>query len=367
MSDDEFVITYRVRGPLEEVHARAGAIAVEQSHEFPTAYAAEYTHRSLGRVREVREVADDLADVSIVYPEALAGHNVSQFLVMLFGNTSLLPGIQVTDISYPRTWLAEQPGPRFGVTGLRALLGGVQGPLLASALKPVGLTTEDLAALAYELAAGGADIVKDDQGLSDQDWAPGLERVRASAAAIRRANEETGHRTLYFPTFSPTRDYRDELAALADAGATGILAMPGVDGFQLLRDLSTDPDIALPVLAHPSFLGAFVADGTHGIAPDVLFGELLRILGSDIAVFPSYGGRFSFDREQCARIADRARRPLGELAAQMPSPGGGMSLERVPELVEFYGPDTVLLIGGELHRDRAPRAAVREFRSVVGR
>ena len=30
--------------------------------------------------------------------------------------------------------------------------------------------------------------------------------------------------------------------------------------------------------------------------------------------------------------------------------GGGMTLARVPELVEFYGADTALLVGGDLHR-----------------
>jgi len=39
-----------------------------------------------------------------------------------------------------------------------------------------------------------------------------------------------------------------------------------------------------------------------------------------------------------------------------------MSVERVPEMVEFYGRDVVLLIGGELHRgSRRERArAMRE-------
>ncbi|MGO8778380.1 MAG: ribulose 1,5-bisphosphate carboxylase, partial [Rhodomicrobium sp.] len=32
----------------------------------------------------------------------------------------------------------------------------------------------------------------------------------------------------------------------------------------------------------------------------------------------------------------------------MPCPAGGMTLDRVPELLDFYGPDTMLLIGGSL-------------------
>jgi ribulose-bisphosphate carboxylase large chain len=34
----------------------------------------------------------------------------------------------------------------------------------------------------------------------------------------------------------------------------------------------------------------------------------------------------------------------------LPAPDGGMSLERVPEMMKFYGNDAILLIGGDLHR-----------------
>ena len=32
----------------------------------------------------------------------------------------------------------------------------------------------------------------------------------------------------------------------------------------------------------------------------------------------------------------------------MPVPVGGMTVERTPELLDFYGPDAMLLIGGNL-------------------
>ncbi len=32
-----------------------------------------------------------------------------------------------------------------------------------------------------------------------------------------------------------------------------------------------------------------------------------------------------------------------------PVPAGGMSLDRVPEMAEFYGRDVIFLIGGDLH------------------
>ena len=32
----------------------------------------------------------------------------------------------------------------------------------------------------------------------------------------------------------------------------------------------------------------------------------------------------------------------------LPVPGGGITLEQIPEILEFYGRDTMLLVGGNL-------------------
>jgi len=47
-------------------------------------------------------------------------------------------------------------------------------------------------------------------------------------------------------------------------------------------------------------------------------------------------------------LARAARAPWGGLRPALPVPAGGMSLERVDEMLDFYGPDTMLLIGGNL-------------------
>jgi ribulose-bisphosphate carboxylase large chain len=50
----------------------------------------------------------------------------------------------------------------------------------------------------------------------------------------------------------------------------------------------------------------------------------------------------------------------------LPVPAGGMTLERTGEILDFYGPDTMLLIGGNLLQARervAEQAAI--FASAV--
>jgi ribosomal protein L24 len=39
----------------------------------------------------------------------------------------------------------------------------------------------------------------------------------------------------------------------------------------------------------------------------------MRLSGADISVFPNYGGRFSFSKEECTKIADSCRAKLGNI------------------------------------------------------
>jgi ribulose-bisphosphate carboxylase large chain len=103
-------------------------------------------------------------------------------------------------------------------------------------------------------------------------------------------------------------------------------------------------------MSHPSFLGSTVVNPQQGISHGIVFGTIMRLAGADISIFPNYGGRFSFSQQQCKEIAQACAVPLGELAPIFPSPGGGMTLDRVPEMIEVYGNDLTLLIGGALHR-----------------
>src|SRR6185437_2827756 len=95
-------------------------------------------------------------------------------------------------------------------------------------------------------------------------------------------------------------------------------------------------------LAHPAMAGA------ARIAPPLLLGKLFRLLGADAVIFPHHGGRFGYSVATCGAIASAARAAWGQLAAMMPVPAGGMSLDRLGEILTFYGRDTMILIGGSL-------------------
>lgn len=367
VSGARFHATYALAGPTEDARDRAERIAVEQTIEFPADLVADDDIRRhvIGRVESVEAVGPARSRIRVSYAVETTGGELPQLLNVLFGNCSLYPGVRLVGLDLPPELLNGFRGPRLGVAGLRVLLGAPSRPLLTSALKPMGLGAAALACIAGTMVRGGIDVIKDDHGLANQPFAPWEERVRACAAEVRLANEATGHRSLYMPSLNGRADEIVERARIAkDAGAGGLLVLPGLAGLDTMRRLADDDAIALPIMGHPAFLGSFVISEEAGIEHGVLFGTIFRLAGADLVVFPSHGGRFSFSPDACSSIARACRAPLGGLAPIFPAPGGGMTLDRVAELRDFYGPDTALLVGGDLHRGDL-LANVARMRAVV--
>jgi ribulose-bisphosphate carboxylase large chain len=172
--------------------------------------------------------------------------------------------------------------------------------------------------------------------------------VAACAAGIRFAVRHTGHHTQYVPSLTGNLDQLRAQARIArNEGIGCIMVAPMVAGFPAVQTLISEfPDMI--VFAHPSM-------GGLRINPDLLIGKLFPLLGADAVVFPSFGGRFGYTPETCRRLAENARS-----VGAIPVPAGGMTLDRTPEILDFYGPDTMLLIGGSLLLARENIAAEAE-------
>ncbi|KOR28612.1 hypothetical protein TI04_10605, partial [Achromatium sp. WMS2] len=206
-----------------------------------------------------------------------------------------------------------------------------------------------LAQKAHHMALGGLDIIKDDHSLTNQPFGPYAERVTQISAAIHQANTQTGHNTLYFANITaPTDQIWDRAHLAKQQGAGGFLICPGLTGFDTMRALADDDTLALPIISHPSLLGAFVTNQDHGIEHGVLFGTLNRLAGADAAVFTNYGGRFAFTINECQSIAHACTAPLHNIAPIFPVPAGGMTLDRIKDLHQTYGHEVTYLIGGAL-------------------
>lgn len=367
VSGVRFSATYALSGAPSEARQRAEAIAVEQTIEFPADLIADDDIRRhlIGRVESLEAAGGSRVLARISYAVETTGFELPQLLNVCFGNCSLLPGVRLVSIDLPDRMLARFRGPRFGTAGVRRQLGVIQRPLLATALKPMGLSSSALAGMAHTLVRAGIDLVKDDHGLANQPFARYAERVRACAAAVQEANEMSGAHALYLPSVNAPADEVMTRAHLAkEAGAGGLLVLPGFAGLDTMRRLAADDDLALPIMAHPAFLGSYAVSEESGIDYGLVFGTFARLAGADISIFPSYGGRFTFSEAACRSIATHCRVPLPGIAPILPAPAGGMTVDRAAELTAFYGSDTVLLIGGALHRGD-PFENARRMRAAV--
>jgi ribulose-bisphosphate carboxylase large chain len=346
-------VAYLLTGDESTARAKAEDILIEQTVEFPVELVppGDIRDHIFGRIEEFCPFGDDRYEVTISYANETAGSDLVQFLNVVYGNISLKPGIRLVRFELSESKLAEFRGPRFGRQGLRDIVGAHDRALMCSALKPMGLSNRELARMAYEFALGGLDLIKDDHGLADQSFTPFKERVELCAEAVARANAETGLNCLYFASVTTRVDRVQEYAHFAkDAGAGGLLICPGLTGFDLMRVLADDDDLALPIMSHPSFYGSYVGSPDSGIAHGTLYGQLQRLAGADLSVYPNFGGRFSFSIEECREIVSATEVPMRHLKPIFPAPGGGLTMEAMPRSQAVYGTDVVYLVGGGLHR-----------------
>jgi len=351
-SGDRFSVTYRIAGNEKDARAKAEDICIEQTVEFPAdeVPAGIIRDHVFGRIESFAHAGVGHYDAVISYAVEIAAGELTQLLNVIFGNSSIKPGIRVGRLDLPESLLRMFKGPRFGREGIRKLLKAPKRPLLSTALKPMGLSSQELADLGRQFALGGMDMIKDDHGLTDQPCSPFEERVSLCAEAINKAAKETGDPSLYIPNITaPHREVVKRARFAKAAGAGGIMVAPGIIGMDLMRELADDDTIGLPILAHPALQGSFVT-GSGGMSHGVIFGQLARLSGADATIFPNFGGRFSFSREECADIVRGTELPMGHLKTIFPAPGGGMSLARVPEMLETYGSDLIFLIGGGLFK-----------------
>jgi ribulose-bisphosphate carboxylase large chain len=334
--------TYLVRCDARSIEERARAIAVEQSVEMPVSAIADDFVRSqiVGRVEVITE-KDQLFEVRISLSAETVGDDPGQLINMLFGNTSLHEDVVLSDVSLPKELIENFGGPRHGLHELRRRVGAPARALTCSPLKPQGLPPAQLGELAKDFARAGIDYIKDDHGLADQAYSPFARRLEAVILALGSVQRQS-RAARYVPSLSGDLDaMRAQIALAKDAGVDIVMVAPMIAGLSNFHRLVREnPTVAF--VAHPTMAGA------GRISPPLLLGKLFRILGADAVIFPNYGGRFGYSPDTCRALAHAALDRRDGLRPAVPVPAGGMTTDRVVEMLDFYGADVVLLIGGAL-------------------
>jgi 2,3-diketo-5-methylthiopentyl-1-phosphate enolase len=306
--------------------------------------------------------------IQVAFPWENFGPQIPMLLSTVIGNISLGGRIKCLDMRFPKSWLKEFKGPKFGIKGLRKLLGVKKRPLLNNMIKPCVYTSAKMGAdLCYEAAVGGADIIKDDELLADPKFNTLEERIPLFMEAIDKADAEKGEKTLFTVNITDRVPKLFENAEKAiELGANALMINFLAVGYSAFRHVCEDPSIDVPVLAHMDITGALSYSPITGIGSNIVIGKLPRICGSDITVFPAPYGKAPLLKERFLAMAHDMVMPLRNIDQTMPMPSGGISQGMVEEAVDDLGPDIVIGSGGAIHaHPDGPKAGAIAFRQAI--
>ncbi|TVY09566.1 2,3-diketo-5-methylthiopentyl-1-phosphate enolase [Paenibacillus cremeus] len=372
--------TYRCYDEKADFNKKAQGIAVGLTvgswTDLPEARKAEM-EKHLGRVVSVdvhepaagEPASGRYADITVAYPDVNFSRDIPALLVTVFGKLSMDGKIKLIDLGFSDGFLSAFPGPRFGLQGVRDLLGVHNRPLLMSIFKSV--IGHDLPALReqfYQQAAGGVDLIKDDEILFENPLTPIERRVEICMEAAAQASQVTGQKLLYAVNLTgPTFSLIDQARKAINAGANALLFNVLAYGFDALSELSRHPDIRVPIMAHPALAGALYPSQYHGIAANVLLGKLMRLAGADLVLFPSPYGSVVMPREENLAIKEALLTAhAGHLATSFPVPSAGIHPGLVPLILKDFGGEVVVNAGGGVHgHPMGAAAGGRAFRQAI--
>lgn len=328
----------------------AGGVAAESSVGTWTELTTikPYVEKLAARVFTIHE-----NNIRVAYPIELFEHgNMPNILSSVAGNVfglRALKNLRLNDIYLPRELVRSFRGPKYGIGGVRELLGVNDRPLVGTIIKPkLGLKTEDHAKVAYDAWAGGCDIVKDDENLSSQSFNPFDDRVVETLEMRDRAEEESGEKKVYMANItSETEEMLKRAQFVKDHGGRYLMIDILTCGFSALQTVR-EQDFGLVIHAHRAGHAAFTKNPKHGISMKVI-AKVARIIGVDQLHVGTVVGKMSETREEVSENTEAITAELDGLKKVLPVASGGLYPGLVPALMKFFGKDFVIQAGGGIH------------------
>lgn len=381
---DEYIIaTYLAFFPAEvPIPLLSMALAVEQSTGtwVPVpGETAEVRRRHVAKVLGVYEVPDFEFEVpssvqtrnwviQVAYPEVNIGAQIPMLLTSVVGNISMGGNIKLLDVRFPEKYVAGFKGPKFGIDGVREILGVPKRPLLNNMIKPcTGYPLELGANLFRDAALGGCDIIKDDELIADASFNSVEGRVKRYMEIEKQVYEETGERTLYTVNITDSVPKVFENARRAvELGCNALMVNYLAVGLPVMQALAEDPSINVPILAHMDIAGAMYMSPLHGMSSHIVLGKLPRLAGADVVVIPAPYGKAPVIPDKFRNVAKNLTFPLYHLKPTFPMPSGGITQSMVPKAVADLGTDIVIGSGGGIHaHPQGPIAGGKAFRQAI--
>jgi ribulose-bisphosphate carboxylase large chain len=278
--------------------------------------------------------------VRIAHPHGNFGPKLPNILTAAGGEGAFYsPGISVIkllDIEFPDKFLQAFEGPKFGISGLRDILGVYDRPLFFGVIKPnIGLPPEPFAELAYQAWLGGVDIAKDDEMLCDVDWSPLSKRAQLLGAARRKSEQESGESKIYLANITDEVDRLIELHDIAvDAGANAVMVNGMTTGLSAVRMLRKHTQV--PLVGHFDFIAPFTQIPFYGVHSKLIT-KLQRMVGFDSIIMPGFGERMKTGDEEVLENVQQCLKPMGHLKDTLPVPAGSQWAGSTHDLYQKLG------------------------------
>ena len=359
----DVIATYLAELPDGREEAAADAFAVGQSIGtwMPVPGITDEMRRAHGgRVVELRatdpdetvagEPAHGLWILRVALPVANFGSDLPMLFTTLLGNDpSTSIAARLIDVELPPAYTAAFPGPSAGIRGWRDLTGVTGRPLLLNMIKPcTGFPPDVGAGFVREVAAGGVDLVKDDELLGSPGFSHVRDRARAYARALDEVAASTGRRTRYLANVTTrVRDLIDTAHAAIEGGADALMVNGLAVGLDPLASL-VESSPGVPIFVHTAGVETFTGGARSGYGHALLIGRLLRLVGGDAVLVSTPFAARPLSAAVFAATLERMRDPWHDLRPSMPVVAGGLTADHVAGLVDAVGADAIIGVGGAI-------------------
>jgi ribulose-bisphosphate carboxylase large chain len=367
-SKDDLVMLYKIK-PAKGVSMKQAAEAIAAESSIGT-WTEVSTMSSKIKAMGAKVFSLKGNYVKIAYPfELFEPGNMPQIWSSVAGNIFNMKDVEclrLEDAYWPAKLAKSFPGPKFGITGIRNLLGIRNRPLCGTIIKPkLGLSAKEHAKVAYQAWIGGIDIVKDDENLTSQPFNKFYERVAETLKMKELAEEETGEKKVYMPNVSAeTNEMLKRAKFVKDCGGDCLYVMVDIltVGWSALQTLrKATEDLGLVMHAHRAMHGALTKNKDHGISM-LFIADTARLIGVDQIHIGTAVGKMMETKADVKMVGEeieqgfvkekqrhRLQQDWHNIKPVFAVCSGGLHPGLVPPLMKMLGKDIILQAGGGVH------------------
>ncbi|MHA1105117.1 MAG: type III ribulose-bisphosphate carboxylase [Promethearchaeota archaeon] len=313
-------------------------------------------------------INEDNGIIKIAYPEELFElDNIPQILSAIAGNIygmKVIENLRLIDVKFPKSMVDVHYGPKYGIKGIRKILGIENRPLLGTIVKPkVGLNEIEHARVCGDAWMGGLDIVKDDENLTSMKFNTFQKRIVETLKVRDKVEKETNEKKIYMPNITAKMDIMKKRADFViDHGGEYIMLDILTVGFSALQEIRSYLDDKNVVIhAHRAMHAALTRNKKHGMTM-LSLAKIMRLIGMDQLHTGTVVGKMEGDKREVQEINEvitknevkgndltMLTQNWGSINPILPVASGGLSPLHVPDLIELLGKDMVFQFGGGCH------------------